>query len=110
VSVPVLLGLVDPLPFKVTVLPTVTVWFGPALATGPRNDHCKEDTLKGTLTLTRSVNVLRLATCPPGATGGNWRVSWPASIWKLAGFKLDNVAVDAATAEELPLDRSALYV
>jgi hypothetical protein len=58
--------LVEPLPFNVTVLPTVAVWFGPALATGPPavvwKVHCKLEKLNGTVWSTWIVNVLLLVT------------------------------------------------
>ena len=98
---PTPLGLVEPLPFKVTVSPTFAVWLAPALATGGNgvvwNVHCRFAKSKGTVRLTRMVKVLLLVTCELAGTGAKVRVFWPSTMVKLPGFRVSAVANTAAS-------------
>src|SRR5271165_3493190 len=90
-------GLVDPLPFNVTVLPTLTVWLGPAFAlNGPAtawNVNAKKEELNGTLGFTNTTNVFWLVTWLFAGTGANVRLSSLGTTRTMKGFRVDAVAV-----------------
>src|SRR6516225_10581547 len=79
VNVPRPLGFVVPLPFSVTVTPTLPVWSGPAFATGATYDQVSALKPNVAVRSTRRVNVFRLSTVTLVATGGKCRFPIPGT-------------------------------
>src|ERR1019366_1968384 len=79
INVPYPLGLVEPLPSRITKLPTFAVRLGPALATGARNVHWRSAKSNATVRSTRIVNVSRLVTVLFAGTGAKCRAPCPGT-------------------------------
>src|SRR5271170_1903875 len=97
VKVPAPLGLEEPLPSKITLLPTMTVRSAPGSAIGSagllRNVHCNLEKSNGTVGSTRMVKVFALATWLFAGAGLNFSVSSPGAKRIAKGFRLVAVAV-----------------